>query len=51
MLGTVVLGATAALVAYLVYFLVIAPIFNPLQRLAGPVAKGWFKNHLQIVLE
>ena len=51
MLGTVVLGAIAALAAYLVYFLVIGPIFNPLQRLAGPVAKGWFKNHLQIVLE
>jgi hypothetical protein len=44
--------ATAAfLLALLTYYLVILPKFNPLQRLAGPPTRGWFKNHLQVILE
>ncbi|KAF8159536.1 cytochrome-450 hydroxylase [Crassisporium funariophilum] len=37
--------------AYLFYLLAIAPRFNPLQKLAGPPTTGWFKNHLNAVLD
>lgn len=39
------------LLAFLAYYLVILPKYNPLQRLAGPPTQGWFKNHLQVILD
>ncbi|KAF8200874.1 cytochrome P450 [Pholiota molesta] len=51
MLSSLLLAAAAAVFSYLVYFLVITPKLNPLQRLAGPPTQGWFKNHLHHVLD
>ena len=45
------LSFTAALVVYAIYLLCIAPRFNPLQTLAGPPARSWFRGHLSGVLE
>ena len=47
----IVLSLTAGLLAYALYLLGIAPKFNPLQMLAGPPARSWFKTHLPSVLE
>ncbi|KAF8906588.1 cytochrome P450 [Gymnopilus junonius] len=38
-------------IAYAGYLLVIVPSLNPLQLLAGPPDQGWFRNHLQSVLD
>ncbi|KAF8993691.1 cytochrome P450 [Cyathus striatus] len=38
-------------VLYVLYHLVIAPRFNPLQEIAGPPLRKWFGNHLQFVLD
>jgi hypothetical protein len=47
----IVLSLIAGLLAYALYLLGIAPRFNPLQILAGPPARSWFKTHLTGVLE
>ena len=47
----IVLSLAAGLLAYTAYLLGIAPRFNPLQVLAGPPARSWFKTHLKGVLE
>jgi hypothetical protein len=47
----ILLSFTAGLVAYATYLLCIAPRFNPLQILAGPPARSWFKSHLNGILE
>ena len=51
LLLNIILAATAFLLAFLTYLLLILPKFNALQRLAGPPTRGWFKNHLQVILE
>ncbi|KAF8813584.1 cytochrome P450 [Phlegmacium glaucopus] len=37
--------------AFAIYLLAIAPRFNPLQVLAGPPIRSWFKTHLHGVLD
>lgn len=51
MILSILLAALAAAFAYVVYLLVVAPKLNPLQHIAGPPARGWFKNHLRHVLK
>ncbi|KAF9478642.1 cytochrome-450 hydroxylase [Pholiota conissans] len=47
----ILLAALAAVFAYLIYLVLIAPKFNALQKIAGPPAVGLFKNHLYHVLD
>lgn len=48
---TLLAGLLLPGVAYIVYYAVVAPHWNPLRQIAGPPVRKWFGNHLSSVLE
>lgn len=44
-------GGICVLGAYIFYLLAVALSFNPLRSLPGPPVRGYFGNHLNLVLK